>query len=101
MKLVEAIRKQGVLFQRRWDLYKYNLRIKKQIGMYNPEIEQDMVANRQLTLFDFTGGSDYFLLDPYSDASEFGGESQCELNVMEVEDPVTKEKEKFCNHNIH
>lgn len=42
---------------------------------------------RSLNLFDFSQGkvSDYLLLDEYSDASEFGGETESSMAL--VEDP--------------
>eukprot|EP00347_Sterkiella_histriomuscorum_P022452 403338435 len=70
--------------KKRFQLFQYNLKIKKQIGIYNPGVEQGMMeSNRSLNLLDFSKFEDFYLLDQYSDASELGGESKCELTQIE------------------
>lgn len=58
--------------------------------MYDPTAEQKMIeqGQRSLNLFDFSGGkiSDFQLLDDFSDASLFGGESESQISLIEDED---------------
>ena len=46
--------------------------------MINPAGEEkiSVLQNRSLNLFDFRNNSDAYLLDEYSDSTEFGGESE-------------------------
>ena len=57
--------------------------------MYNPRTDEDMLTQttRSLNLFDFSNGkiSDFHLLDDFSDATQFGGET--ESQIMLIEDP--------------
>lgn len=55
--------------------------MKKELGMYDLAREQDIIQKnyRSINLFDFSEGKvgDFHLIDEFSDASEFGGESEC------------------------
>lgn len=59
------------------------------MGLYDPIKESSMISKRgqSLNLFDFRQGKkgDFFLIDEFSDASEFGGESECQVTL--IEDP--------------
>ena len=76
--------------RKRVSLFKYNLKMKKEMGAYDPIKEQQMIqANfRSLNLFDFRAGKvgDFYLIDEFSDASEFGGESETTLSLVEDTD---------------
>lgn len=60
------------------------------MGMYDPEAESQMFKTgvRSLNIFDFSNGkmADYYLLDDYSDASEFGGETESGFGLCEDEE---------------
>ena len=61
--------------------------MKRELGLYDPMKEQAMINEKQrsLNLFDFRSGrvGDYYLLDEFSDASEFGGETEMRMGLME------------------
>jgi len=61
--------------------------MKREVGLYDPMKEQTMIndKNRSLNLFDFRAGKvgDFYLLDEFSDASEYGGESDMRMGLME------------------
>ncbi len=49
------------------------------MGVYDPTKESQMIRGQSLNLFDFREGKrgDFHLIEEFSDASEFGGESEC------------------------
>ena len=67
--------------------------VKNKIGGYDPIKEYSMIESqkRSLNLFDFNSSNDCFLLDQYSDATEFGGESDCTLLHTQ------ENQNKYCN----
>ena len=75
--------------RKRFSFFKYNLQMKRELGGYDPIKEQNMMESqfRSLNLYDFRTGKigDFYLIDEFSDASEYGGESQTTLSL--VEDP--------------
>jgi hypothetical protein len=75
--------------RKRVSLFKYNLKMKRELGAYDPMREQEMMETtpRSLNLFDFRTGKvgDFHLIDEFSDASEFGGESETSISL--IEDP--------------
>jgi hypothetical protein len=77
----------GITIKKRISLFQYNLKMKRELGLYDPLKEQQMIneKNRSMNLFDFRTGKvgDYYLLDEFSDASEFGGESEMRMGLME------------------
>lgn len=92
METFKQIRRLGIVMKKRVGLFKYNVQMKKQMGIYNPETEQAMMEKqtRQLNMFDFRNTSDVFLLDQYTDASEFGGESDCAI------EQIMEDDQRFC-----
>lgn len=58
MKLANDFRKIGITMKKRFNLFKYNLNLKKEIGMYDPSAEHSMLEGtvRSLNLFDFSAG---------------------------------------------
>jgi hypothetical protein len=63
--------------------------MKREMGVYDPTKEQQMISSsRSLNLFDFTAGKkgDFYLLDDFSDASEYGGESESQIMLLTSEE---------------
>jgi len=89
-QIVKDIRKTGIVIRKRFSLFKYNMQMKRQVGIYDPDIESQMLNQgvRSMNLFDFSNGkmADYYLLDDYSDASEFGGETESGFGLCEDEE---------------
>jgi hypothetical protein len=87
MNLAKQLRKSGIMFRKRFDFFKYNLMLKRQIGLYDPSSESQMLneTTRSMNLFDFSSGhmADVYLLEDYSDASDFGGETQSSFGLHE------------------
>lgn len=84
------MRRLGIVARKRYSLFKYHLKMKQELGFYDPSQESKMIEKdlRSLNLFDFSSGkmADFHLLDDYSDASQYGGESQSEIMLIEDED---------------
>lgn len=61
--------------------------MKRELGLYDPIKEETLIRDkaRSMNLFDFRAGKlgDYYLLDEYSDASDFGGESEMRMGLVE------------------
>jgi len=61
--------------------------MKREMGVYDPTREREMLERsvRSLNLFDFSSGkvADFHLLDDFSDATQFGGESLNELALVQ------------------
>jgi hypothetical protein len=76
--------------------------MKREMGLYDPMKEQTMIneKKRSLNLFDFRSGrvGDYYLLDEYSDASEFGGETEMRMGLME--DPENPGQQTCMNESL-
>ena len=89
MKLAQDLRRLGIVARKRYSLFKYNLQMKRELGVYDPTRERELLERsvRSLNLFDFSEGkmADFHLLDDFSDATQFGGESLNELSL--VSDP--------------
>ena len=87
MRVAQDLRRVSILARKRFSLFKYNLKMKREVGMYDPGKEQQMIEQsiRSLNLFDFSSGKvgDFHLLDDFSDASIFGGETQSEIMLIE------------------
>ena len=66
------------MLRKRFGLMKYNFNLKRQVGAYNPASDAHLIEDslRSVNMFDFTNKSDVYLMDNYSDSSEFGGESE-------------------------
>ena len=83
MNIAKDFRRISIILRKRMSLFKYNLKMKKELGMYDPAREQYLIkdSSRSINLFDFSQGKvgDFHLIDEFSDASEFGGESECEF----------------------
>ena len=75
--------------RKRISLLKYNFKMKREMGAYDPIKESQMIhaSYRSLNLYDFRAGKvgDFYLIDEFSDSSEYGGESETSLDL--VEDP--------------
>ncbi len=60
--------------------------MKRELGLYDPRKEQSLIneRSRSLNLFDFRTGKmgDFYLLDEFSDASEYGGESEMRMGLV-------------------
>jgi hypothetical protein len=105
MKLAKDFRRAGVMLRKRISLFKYNLNLKRQIGVYSPEQDSNMLmeGTRSLNLFDFSSGrmADFYLLDDYSDASEFGGETECSFGLhQDEENPGIQTCKRMITHNL-
>ena len=82
MKAAKELRRMGIMLKKRLSLFKYNFQLKKSMGMYDLEQEVNLIESqkRSLNLYDFTSNrSDFYLLDEFSDASDFGGQSEMTL----------------------
>ena len=86
------------MIRKRIGLFKYNVQLKRQLGLYNPSGDVEMFENHtmSLNLFDFTNKSDVYLLDSFTDASQYGGES-----VSEFSHETDHYGNKFCKHFRH
>jgi len=89
MKITQDFRRLGITLKKRFSLFQYNLKMKREMGLYDPAKEKTMIneKNRSLNLFDFRSGKvgDFYLLDEFSDASDYGGESEMRMGL--IEDP--------------
>ncbi|CDW79505.1 UNKNOWN [Stylonychia lemnae] len=83
-KIVLHLRRTSIVMKKRFELFKYNISHKFNHGFYDPEGDQSQVdgSRRAMNIFDFAQTRDLILLDPYSDASQFGGESQQEFEKI-------------------
>lgn len=90
MKLAKDLRRAGIRIRKRLSLFQYNVQLKRQLGMYDPRAESQMLSTgvRSMNLFDFSNGkmADYYLLDDYSDATEMGGETESSFGLCEDEE---------------
>jgi len=67
-----------VIAKKKLALLKYNAKVKWQYGIYNPA-EEELITERSINLLDFENHADYYLIEEFSDSSEYGGESSCTL----------------------
>lgn len=88
MSFTKEIRRQGIMLRKRIGLMKYNFGLKREVGAYNPRSDIEMTEDtvRSVNMFDFNNKSDVYLMDNYSDSSEFGGESESSFSIMKDED---------------
>ena len=100
MKLAQDLRRVGIIMKKRVSLFKYNFKMKKELGAYDPMREQQMIEStpRSLNLYDFRAGKvgDFYLMDEFSDASEYGGESETALSLIEDPDNPGQQTRKAC-----
>lgn len=86
MNLAKDFRRISIILRKRISLFRYNFKMKKELGMYDLAREQHIILQnyRSINLFDFSQGKvgDFHLIDEFSDASEFGGESECEFMLV-------------------
>ena len=78
--------------------------MKKEMGAYDPIKEHQMIETnfRSLNLFDFRAGKvgDFYLIDEFSDASEFGGESETTLSLVDDTDNPGQQTCKLQNFKL-
>jgi hypothetical protein len=90
--------------RKRVSLFKYNLKMKRELGAYDPMREQEMMETtpRSLNLFDFRTGKvgDFHLIDEFSDASEYGGESETSISLIEDPDNPGQQTRNYLNYVI-
>ena len=89
-RCTREVRRAAILANKRWSLFQYNVALKqKQGGVYNPGGDAYMMERQQrsLNLLDFSANQDkdLFLIDIYSDRTEYGGVSETGLELRKSE----------------
>jgi hypothetical protein len=81
MRSVLEIRRGAILAKKRLDLFKYNMKFRVMRGSVY-DIQHDIEglrSHKSMNILDLKSKREMYLLDPKSDASEFGGLSETEL----------------------
>ena len=82
MRGVQELRRGLIMAQKRYELLKYNIKYRMERGHFY-DMEADLATlqsnHRSLNLLDLGRKKEFFLLDHWSDATEYGGLSLTEL----------------------
>ena len=103
MRSVREIRRGAILAKKRFDLLKYNFKFKAQRGGFY-DIQHDIEglrSHKQMNILDLKSKREMYLLDPLSDATEYGGLSETQLlhneeeGYLRLKAKFVKEKQGF------
>jgi len=85
MNWVKQVQRSLLISKKRFSLLKYNALQRFSGGqLYDPSSEMNDSLQKSLNLLDFDANNDkdLFMLDEYSDRSEYGGLSETTLSIM-------------------
>jgi hypothetical protein len=85
MRSIKEIRRGLIMAQKRFSLFKYNIKFRMERGAFY-DIGHDIEGlkkEKSLNILDLKSKKEFFLLDKYSDAALYGGLSETELEHHE------------------
>jgi hypothetical protein len=94
--MIQETRRYLIMAKKRLNFFKYSLNYKLSTkSMMNLKYDEELLFNppsltegasrRQMNLIDFSSKSDFFLIDEFSDSSEFGGLTETKLEHHQEE----------------